>query len=133
MPTFSYTCENGHEFDAYQSSWKEPNPVCECGGISERVIRSSKHIPSSAFPYTTTHLNGKPIEVKSSKHLEQLCKQYGKVHRPDAAWVTERYEGYDVHSGQQVYTQGSGAGVPGSWSSGLPKEYMEAMAVRLGA
>ncbi len=134
MPTFSYECSNGHEFDAYQASWREPNPECEvCSASTERVIRSDKHIASSAFPYITTHLNGKPIEVKSAKHLEQLCKEHGKIHRPDAAWVTERYEGYDIHSGQQVYSQGSGAGVPGSWSSGLPKEYMEAMATRLGA
>lgn len=116
MPTFSYECGCGNEFDAFQQSWREPNEVCsKCGATAERVLRSTRHIPASVFPYVTSHISGKPLEVKSAKHLEQLCKEHGKVHRPDAAWVTESYEGYDWRSGQQVYKQGSGVGMPNCW------------------
>jgi putative FmdB family regulatory protein len=117
MPTFSYECPEGHEFDEFAFNWKAPNPACtKCGAATERVVRSNRHIPASVFPYTTTHLNGQAIEVKSSKHLEQLCKKYGKVHRPDAAWAEEHYEGYDLRSQSQSYSRGSGMGLPGCWA-----------------
>ena len=32
---------------------------------------------ASLFSFTTTHFNGKPVEVKGLNHLRQLEKQYG--------------------------------------------------------
>lgn len=69
----------------------------------------------TGFPFTTTHLNGKPVEVRSEGHLRELCKQYGVNHRPDVAFTEKRYEGIDFRTGQHKYREGSGAGLPGCW------------------
>lgn len=69
------------------------------------------------FPYTTTniHPEGKAIEVKSEAHLQQLCKEYGVVHRPDVAWLEKERIGYNFRTGKQEYKEGNGVGLPGCW------------------
>jgi hypothetical protein len=86
---------------------------------------SLPHIPASQFPYVTKNFNGKPIEVTSPSHLKALCNSFGVTHRPDVAWTTKRYEGYDWRRGTQKYSEGSGLGLPGCWAAAPPKEYMD--------
>lgn len=81
----------------------------------EKVWKVTKHLGSGAFPFTTKNFNGEPIEVQSPSHLEQLCKQFGVTHRPDAAWVEKEWSHYDWKTGKHVYKEGSGMGLPGVW------------------
>lgn len=93
-------------------------PCPKCGSEEVEKLWSLGTRPGpSAFPYTTTNLtnDGSRVEVKSAKHLEQLCKKYGKTHRPDASWVNKTYVGYDWKTKKQIYSEGSGRGMPGSW------------------
>jgi hypothetical protein len=117
MPVYALSCGE-HEFEAYVPSFNSENPKCkECSAPTERVWRTSRHIPASAFPYVTRniHPDGRPIEVKSASHLDSLCKRYNVVHRPDAAYIEKEYQGYDLRTGKQVYKEGSGRGVKGAW------------------
>jgi hypothetical protein len=76
-------------------------------------------VAASVYPYVTTNITGKPIEVTSAAHLESLCREHNVTHRPDAAWLTQEYKGVDWKTGKQIYKEGSGAGLPGSWI-GIP-------------
>ena len=39
MPTYEYRCENGHEFEEFQSIVAAPVEICpQCGGKVERLI-----------------------------------------------------------------------------------------------
>lgn len=39
MPTYDYACENGHQFEAFQSMKDDPLTTCsECGGAAKRRI-----------------------------------------------------------------------------------------------
>lgn len=106
MPIYSYDhCEQ--EIDIYQPLTTSEAPKCEkCGEPMEKVFRSSNHVPKSVFPYVTTHISGKPIEVKSEAHLQSLCKQYGVRHRPDAAWIDDQWERNSVREGRGVGSKG---------------------------
>lgn len=83
-------------------------PFCPHGftGRSARV--------ASAFPYTTSNITGKPIEVSSESHLKALCAEHGVTHRPDVAWLEKRHLGSD-RQGRPVYKEGNGVGLPGCW------------------
>lgn len=124
MPIYTYQCQScKNEFEKYVPYTTSGDPECgECGEATEKIWKVTRHYGSgSTFPFVTKHLNGQPIEVTSESHLQQLCKQYGKVSRPDVGWIEERYEGaeYDRKTGKfkQKYTGGSGRGLPGSWIS----------------
>jgi len=39
MPTYSYQCENGHEFDAQQSIKEKPLQKCKVKGCKAKVKR----------------------------------------------------------------------------------------------
>lgn len=69
---------------------------------------------SLSFPYTTSHITGKPIEVRSESHLKELCQTHGVTHRPDAAWVEKRIIGTG-RDGKPIYKEGNGVGLPGCW------------------
>jgi hypothetical protein len=87
-------------------------PPCEkCGGVTERDyhVEHTGHIPGGAWPIVTTHLDGTPREVTSEAHMKQLCKQFGKVHRPDAAFV-EKVSVVNRKTGRVEYREGSGDG-----------------------
>lgn len=81
----------------------------------EKVWTVSVRKEGSAFPYVTKNFNGEPITVESQSHLDSLCKQYNVTHRPDAAWITKEYQGYDFRTKKQRYKEGSGLGMPGCW------------------
>lgn len=72
------------------------------------------HTPGSAWPFVTTHITGKPIEVRSEAHLQELCKAHGVKHRPDSAFLEKNFLGVG-RDGKPRYSEGSGRGLPGSW------------------
>lgn len=118
MPTFNFACLCGKEWEGYIHNAKSENPLCECGKSPERVwALGNTHRGASTFPYITTNIlpDGKPIEVTSASHLDSLCKQYNLTHRPDNAWLEKEYMGVDFRTGKQMYKEGSGRGMPGSW------------------
>ncbi|MDQ2676265.1 MAG: FmdB family transcriptional regulator [Actinomycetota bacterium] len=56
MPIYEYRCENGHEFEAFQSMSEEPISKCmECGAPAQRVLSApAVHFKGSGF-YTTDY------------------------------------------------------------------------------
>lgn len=117
MPVYQYECTQGHQFEAYVQKFGETCPCKVCGnGEVERIWSITKRDAKSVFPYITTNItpDGSPVEVRSALHLEQLCKENGVVHRPDAAFLTKEYLGYDWRSREQKYKE-SGTGMPGCW------------------
>ncbi len=85
---------------------------CRCGAKMEHdlSVEVTTHIPSSAFPYITNHISGSPIEVQSLAHLRQLEKQYNVRNRDDAEFIEERWDGFDMRSGEHRYGGGRGGG-----------------------
>lgn len=79
------------------------------------TVESRRHIPGSAWPFTTTHLTGKPETFGNQAELDRRCKELGVTHRPDNAWITQEHCGVDFATGKTIYKEGSGAGMPGSW------------------
>lgn len=116
MPIYQFECEGCKKgFERYLSLRGEDNPPCECGGKTERVWALGVRTKGSdVFPYVTTNITGKPIEVTSYAHLKNLCKQHNVVNRSDNAWIEKTHEGCD-RKGNPIYHEGSGAGLPGSW------------------
>jgi hypothetical protein len=76
-----------------------------------------------AYPYKTRNLtaDGSEVEVTSGAHERSLMQQYERdtgnklVKRDDAAWIGATYEGHDMYNDRQVYSEGSGRGMPGQW------------------
>ena len=60
MPIYEYRCENGHEFEAFQSMSEDPISKCmECGAPAQRVLSApAVHFKGSGF-YTTDYGKGK--------------------------------------------------------------------------
>ena len=56
MPIYEYRCENGHEFEVFQSMSEDPVTSCEvCGAPVERIFRPvAVHFKGSGF-YTTDY------------------------------------------------------------------------------
>lgn len=124
MPLFCYVCDT---CDKKCEKWfwvrdKIEAPKC-CDIEMERDYHAehTNHVPGGVFPYVTTNLtpDGSPVEVKSHAHLSQLCKQYGKVHRDDAAF-TERYQDIEAKFDRDgrmkvrpIYKDGNGDGEKG--------------------
>jgi len=76
---------------------------------------AGRHRPSSGFPYITSNISGKPIEVRSLEHEQALCKEYGVTKRDDQAWLEKEQVGHDWKTGKPIYWEPSGRGMPGSW------------------
>lgn len=74
-----------------------------------------RHTPGSAFPYITSNITGKPIEVRSIEHERELCQLHGVVKRDDQAWLEKVQVGHDWKKGVPIYYEPSGRGMPGSW------------------
>lgn len=120
MPTYDFQCskqECGQQFEAYVPLVGQLAPCTSCGGVTEKVWSITHRTAASAFPYVTTNIlpGGKPIEVKSAKHLDELCRRHNVTHRPDAAWLTQERTGFDFRTGRPTYSEGSGVGMPGGW------------------
>ena len=56
MPIYEYRCENGHEFEAFQSMSEDPISKCmECSASAQRVLSApAVHFKGSGF-YTTDY------------------------------------------------------------------------------
>ena len=56
MPIYEYRCENGHDFEAFQSMSEKPISKCmECGAPAQRVLSApAVHFKGSGF-YTTDY------------------------------------------------------------------------------
>ncbi len=119
MPLYGFRCECGRTEEHYFSVREEkPTVACgECKGIMERdlLVEARNHRPSTVFPMTTTHINGKPMTFNSDAELQRACKEYGVAHRPDAAFLTKEYAGIDWRTGRQTYKESSGVGMPNCW------------------
>lgn len=119
MPVYNWACTAcGRESEGYVPLISTPDPLCQCGAPTEKVWRSHRSSSvSSVFPYVTRNIlpNGDPVEVKSARHLDELCRQNNVTHRPDAAWVEKRFDGVDPRTKKPRYREGSGMGLPGSW------------------
>lgn len=129
MPTYCYqcaTCEKQEEV----FHWVRPEPVVppECCALPmERDwhVEHGGHKPASAFPFVTTNLNGKPIEVKSAAHYKELQKEHGVRLRDDVGYIEDRVEHQRklvrLKNGQlalqdvPTLIHGKGNGLPGSW------------------
>lgn len=118
MPIYSFECQNcKHQYDAYVPRIGATSPCSQCQSETvEKIWTTTVHSSvASAFPYITTNITGSPIEIKSAKHLEQVCREHGVTHRPDNAFLSKEYKGYSFRHNKQIYTEGSGLGMPGSW------------------
>lgn len=120
MPTFDFECPTkacflGLKRDVYLPLLSSEPPTCaDCGKVMERVWSITKRDATSVYPYTTKNITGKPIEIRSPGHLKEIEKRHGVRLRDDAAYVTQRWEGYDPMTKKHVYKE-SGAGMPGCW------------------
>lgn len=121
MPVYAFQCTGcAKEWEAFLVSYSSDNPACEDCAVEdapkvERIWAVSKRSGYQIFPYTTSNLTGKPIEIKDAKHLKQLEKKFNVRLRDDAAYNNQEYAGYDRKTGKQVYKEGSGRGMPGQW------------------
>ena len=95
MPLYSYECsakEIPVRYEAYVPRYSSPAPACpECGGSDrvEKIWDITQRSGYSAYPYITTNINGKPIEIKSARHLSQIEKQYNVRCRDDKSYIDE--------------------------------------------
>jgi putative FmdB family regulatory protein len=71
MPTYEYRCENGHDFEVFQSMSDDPVTACpECGATVERVFRPvAVHFKGSGF-YSTDYAARGKAETGASKDGE---------------------------------------------------------------
>lgn len=116
MPIYGFRCTSDeHHTEEHYYPYRETDfsRACEkCGGPMARDLRveARNHIPSSAFPYVTTHVTGKPLEIRSLEHLREVERQYNVRNRDDADYVEEQWGGFDLRDGQHKYSGRSGGG-----------------------
>jgi len=120
VPFYEWACEACHKGEKTFEPKMEPRPpLCSCGAEMERdyPAEARGHRPASGYPYITKNISpdGKPIEVRSPAHEAELCKIHGVVKRDDQAWIEKQHVGHDWKTGQPVYWEPSGRGMPGSW------------------
>lgn len=50
-----------------------------CGGCGPKEVKAIKKADTGHFPFTTTNIrsDGKPVEVKSLRHLRKLENRHG--------------------------------------------------------
>lgn len=115
MPTFDFHCPTCNRYEeAYVHSWRDEYHCAGCGAGMEKVWSLGVgHSAISSFPFTTTHLSGKPETFSSQSELNRRLKEVGMAQRDDASYVDEVYRGYDWGKKEQTYSSGRGA--KGSW------------------
>lgn len=98
MPIYQFECrgEKRHQFEQYLPLTTSDWPAClapECAQPVDRIwsitCDGARNGAYSAYPYTTCHINGKPIEIKSSRHLSQIEKQFKVRLRDDKSYIDE--------------------------------------------
>ena len=133
MPIFDFVCDNDHHFERFckKSTFVPKCPVC--GEEGEKIFSPSSKKSGEAgreYPFVTKDLTGEPIEIRSAGHerevLSQIERETGEKirKRDDAAFLTKEHAGTDWRTGEPLYSESSGAGLPGSWS-GLPSGHPE--------
>lgn len=121
MPFYDWCCSVGGCGEHKETFEHRPKPKApSCTRHCLPMIRdwhgeARAHTPGNVFPYTTRNINGQPLEVKSHAHLKELCKEHGVRLRDDNAFIDSEYKGYDIRTGKQSYSEGSGRGLPGQW------------------
>jgi putative FmdB family regulatory protein len=75
MPIYEYRCENGHQFEVFQTMTDDPISACrECGAPVERVFHPvAVHFKGSGF-YTTDY----------ARKAESKASEDGKKEKSDA-------------------------------------------------
>lgn len=89
-------------------------PWFECAECTQPG-RHSATAGSDAWPLTTTHIDGTPRTFYNDTELQAACKAAGVRHRPDTAFLNAEYQGYDIRTGKQRVSEGSGRGMKGQW------------------
>jgi rubredoxin len=70
QPTACKSCgQTGGKFRLVGKDWLCP----KCTDGSGVLKNAGKNL----WDFTTSNFNGQPIHVKSGRHLDQLCKQFG--------------------------------------------------------
>ena len=91
----------------------------ECGEAGhpwwDHGAKGSIKSGSDAWPMTTKNIDGVERTFYNDRELQSFCKAKGVRHRPDSAWVNKRAVGTNWKTGEQIYSEGSGRGMPGSW------------------
>lgn len=73
MPTYSYHCEAGHEFDRYYSlSEYVASPGCACGAPAHRVYKPPVLISARDVSYLSP-ITGRPITTEAARR-EDLAR-----------------------------------------------------------
>ena len=77
MPIYEYRCENGHEFETFQSMSEDPITKCmECAAPAQRVLSApAVHFKGSGF-YTTDYARkeSKASSAERSKSAAESSK-----------------------------------------------------------
>jgi hypothetical protein len=119
MPFYVWICAECEEGEQTFEHKMEPKaPDCPSGhGLMVRNWHgeAGRHIPGSAWPFTTKHLTGKEETFADQASLNRRLKELGLRQRDDAAFTEKRLEGYDWKTDSQKYSEGSGRGLPGCW------------------
>lgn len=119
MPMYDFECdgETVHRFERYLSLRDNDNPKCEnCGAETHRVLGlANTHVPGGHWPFTTTHLSGKPETFSDQASLNRRMKELGVVQRDDASFITKRYDGVNYRTGKQKYHEGWGGERGRTW------------------
>lgn len=133
-PMFDYVCENDHQFERLVKK-RDFVPKCPtCGEMGEKVWLPSHGTKKGedTYPFVTKDLTGSEIEIRSAAHEKEVIAQVEaetgeKIRkRDDAAFLTKEHKGLDWKTGQPIYEEGSGAGLPGSWTA-LPSFHPESI------
>lgn len=121
MPTFDWECPAGHQFWAFTHSREEVPGCAECGAEgSTRIWAITRRNGFSRYPYTTTHITGKPLTITDAGHESAVLREHKLVQRDDASYLTQSYHGWDFAKQEQRYREENGAGLPGAWGGGVP-------------
>jgi len=116
MPLFDLKCPDGHINEVYLKSLQTKNEDCRnCGKETTRIYSISSQSGYQEFPFVTTHITGKPLEIRDRAHFERVLKAHNLTHRPDIAWTEKEYVGYNRKTRKQEYREASGRGLPGCW------------------
>lgn len=82
MPMYSFLCECGNEFTAFQPMAQHANSQCpRCSRIAPQILSKPPAVHGFRYGYFE-HIAQEPVYAKSKRHLRELCAQhdcYAKV------------------------------------------------------
>lgn len=94
MPCFDEQCVKcGHVHERILPRYTKKTAKCpDCGGATERLDSAPQFHDfnrimgtSDAQPFVTRniHPDGKPLEIRGHKQLQDACKKFGVIHVPE--------------------------------------------------